>query len=71
MKPVEFYTSYGAMRHEELIREAEDLHKMRLLREANGSRLARLLVRAGRSVAEVGRSLEAAGRGWYRKPAHG
>jgi len=66
-----YYEKYGLMRQEELVREAERLHLMRLLREAGGSRLASFLVRAGRRVTELGRSLETAGRSWHRKPVHG
>ena len=75
MRPVEFYGSYGMMRHEELVREASNYYVMRVLREERGPRivafLSRLLSRAGRAVAEPGRRMEAAGRVMNGKPAHG
>ena len=71
MVSAEFWCSYGAMRHEELVGEATHLRAMRLLREARGPRMAAILVHAGRAIAELGRSLEAAGRPVHRTPAHG
>lgn len=71
MRSPEFYGSYGAMRHKELMEEAAYLRTMSVLREARTSRWSALLARFGHMVAEFGKWLEAAGRPAHEKPAHG
>jgi hypothetical protein len=71
MRSPEFYCSFGAMRHDELMEEAEYLRAVRVLREARISRWSALLARSGRMVAEFGKWLEAAGQPAHGKPAHG
>jgi L-rhamnose isomerase len=71
MRSPEFYCSYGAMRHEELMDEAAYLHTMRVLREGRTSRWSAFLARSGRMFAEFGKWLEAAGQPAHGKPAHG